>query len=146
MHVVLLAALAGIGMGMLSGLVGIGGGVILVPILLYLFKTDMHVAAGTSLAVIIPTAVAGVISHFSAGNVNLRLGLAIAPGAIVGALLGAYLANILPALTLKRVFAVIIFLMSLKILWDSFGVGAKLQTRAPQGAATEVAVAEERLD
>lgn len=97
MTTIILAILAGLATGVLSGLVGIGGGIVLVPMLLYLFRTDMHVAAGTSLAVIVPTAIAGVVTHFTAGNVSLKLGLALAPGAIVGAMLGAYLASILPA-------------------------------------------------
>lgn len=141
---IILAVLAGLVTGMLSGLVGIGGGIVLVPILLYIFRTDMHVAAGTSLAVIVPTAIAGVLSHFSAGNVSLKLGLAIAPGAIGGAMLGAYLANILPADTLKRIFAVILVVMSIRIFLDSFELLGKPKTTSPEQAVETTATVEDQ--
>lgn len=140
MKVIIFASLAGLATGVLSGLVGIGGGIILVPVLLYIFRTDMQVAAGTSLAVIIPTAIAGVLTHFSAGNVSLKLSLAIAPGAIAGAMLGAYLASILPADTLKRIFAVIMVIMSIRIFLDSFGLIGKAKAPVPQPAMETAAI------
>jgi Predicted permeases len=143
MTTIILAILAGLATGVLSGLVGIGGGIVLVPMLLYLFRTDMHVAAGTSLAVIVPTAIAGVVTHFTAGNVSLKLGLALAPGAIVGAMLGAYLASILPADTLKRVFAVILLVISIRIFLDSFELlGSKKTATAKPAVETTVTTEE----
>lgn len=109
--------------GIISGLVGIGGGVLVVPILLYVFKVDMHSAAGTSLAIIIPTAIVGALSHFTRGtNIDWRVAAIIALGAIAGATMGAWIANALPAVTLKKVFAVILLVVSISILLDSYGI------------------------
>lgn len=144
MTTIILATLAGLATGVLSGLVGIGGGIVLVPMLLYLFRTDMHVAAGTSLAVIVPTAIAGVVTHFTTGNVSLKLGLAIAPGAIVGAMLGSYLASLLPADTLRRIFAVILLVISIRIFLDSFELLGSNKSATTKSAVETTMAVEER--
>ena len=68
----LLIILGGLFAGFASGLLGIGGGVLLVPLLLYGFKLDIHQAIGTSLAIIIPTAIFGSLVHFHYGNVSFK--------------------------------------------------------------------------
>lgn len=113
--------IVGVVAGVLSGLLGIGGGVILVPALLLLVRLTIHEAIGVSLAVIVPTALAGVLRHYCAGNVDLKLAALVAVGGIVGGLIGASLANYLPAQTLKKIFAVFLIIIGLNILfgWTS---------------------------
>lgn len=122
MNIIILGIISGLAVGLLSGLVGIGGGVVLVPLLLYVFKVDMHVAAGTSLAIIIPTAIAGVLGHLSNGNVAWKFALLIAVGAIAGSVLGSWLADLLPSASLKKIFAFLLLLISVKVLLDAYNV------------------------
>jgi uncharacterized membrane protein YfcA len=133
-HVVT-ALICGLSVGLLSGLVGIGGGVLLVPILLYIFKLDAHLAAGTSLAIVIPTAVVGSIVHFTKGTIDWPLALLIATGSIAGSIFGAWLGPHVPADTLKKVFAVVLLAVTVKFCMDAFQITLPGQQRA----ATEVA-------
>src|SRR4051794_41691808 len=81
------ALLAGLGVGVFSGLIGVGGGVIAVPILIYAFGMDQKLAQGTSLMMLLgPTGIFAIMEYYRAGNVNLKVGLLMA----VGVLLGAY--------------------------------------------------------
>ena len=101
---ILVLALAGLVVGFSSGLLGIGGGVVLVPILLFVFKLEMHIAIGTSLAIIIPTALCSSIVHYTHGNVALKVVLSMFIFTIIGGFIGAHCAHILPASTLKKIF------------------------------------------
>ncbi len=104
----------GLAVGVLSALLGIGGGVLLVPALVLIWSCEMHIAVGTSLVVIVLCSLAGAIRHFSFGNVDLPLAAAIAVGAIVGSFfIGAPLAEMIPAATLKRIFGVVLVLFGL---------------------------------
>lgn len=141
MQQIIIGIAAGLATGIISGLVGIGGGVLLVPILLYVFRADMHTAAGTSLAIIIPTALSGAISHFSRGSVDLRLALLLTVGAIAGALVGTWLGHALPAVTLKRIFSVILLIVSFTILLDSYGIGVGKFLGRGDSPAQQVSVA-----
>jgi uncharacterized protein len=112
---VLVVAL-GVVVGFLAGLFGVGGGVIMVPFLVFALDKAQHVAEGTSLAVIVPTAVAGVIVHIRHRNVDLRIGGWLALGGVVGAYLGAGFALGLEADTLRIVFAVFVAGMSIRYI------------------------------
>ncbi|NLO74849.1 MAG: sulfite exporter TauE/SafE family protein [candidate division WS1 bacterium] len=104
----------GVLVGFLSGLLGIGGGVLMVPALLYLWKHDMQTAVGTSLAAMIPTALAGSVRHSAYGNVDWQAAVVLAAGAVGGAyLLGAPLAEHVPSELLKRIFGVVIVIFGL---------------------------------
>ena len=89
----------GIGLlaGLLSGLFGVGGGTVIVPFLVLLLRFDQRLAAGTSLAAIVPTATVGVISYAVHGSVAWIPALLLAAGAVVGAQIGTWL---LPRLSL----------------------------------------------
>lgn len=82
--------------GFLSGLFGVGGGVLIVPLLVLLAGFDHRLAAGTSLAAIVPTAVIGVISYAIPGNVDWVAAILLAAGSILGAQLGSHLLHRLP--------------------------------------------------
>lgn len=77
--------------GFLAGLFGVGGGILIMPLLMIFAKMNQRVASGTSLAVIVPTALAGSVSFALSGNVDWLAGLVIASGSVGGAQLGAYL-------------------------------------------------------
>ncbi|MBO8167923.1 MAG: sulfite exporter TauE/SafE family protein [Thermoanaerobacteraceae bacterium] len=102
--------------GTLSSLLGIGGGIILVPGMIFLLDLPVHKAIGTSLAIIIPTAIMGVYQHSIYGNVNWKWVLFITVGSVTGAYIGAYLSRIIPADILKKLFAVLLVLVAVK-LW-----------------------------
>lgn len=87
-----IALLVGIVAGVLSGLLGIGGGAVMVPAMTLLMGLSQHVAQGTSLLVIIPTAVSGSITHYRMGNIRLPTAGWLSLGGVLGAVAGATLA------------------------------------------------------
>ena len=104
--------------GVLSGLFGIGGGLIIIPALILFFKMNQHLAQGTSLgALLLPVGLLGFLEYFRHGNVNLAGAFFIAIGLFIGAYFGAYLANVLPTRTLARMFAVLLILVALRIFF-----------------------------
>lgn len=104
--------------GCLSGLLGIGGGVIIVPALVLLLGFAMRTAIGTSLAIVVPTALVGAILHFREGNLHLGAIVYVSIAAVVGSRFGVYLTTILSNVTLRKVFGVVMLLIALRmILW-----------------------------
>jgi uncharacterized protein len=109
--------------GVLSGLFGVGGGVLIIPALILLANFPTKLALGTSLgALLLPVGLLGALTYYQNGNVNLKASLLIALGLFFGAWLGAKLAHHLPAATLQRMFAVFILLMAIR-LWVEAGKG-----------------------
>jgi uncharacterized protein len=117
--------------GLLAGLFGIGGGLVIVPALNAVFAAGilamdqgarMHVSIGSSLAVIVFTAIASLRAHHRFGSVMWPAVRALAPGIILGGLLGAWLANALATRTLEIVFGSFAILMALNI-----GIGPKVE-------------------
>lgn len=106
----MLVYIIGLCMGILSGL-AIGGGTLLVPALVILAGISQHTAQGICLASFIPTAVAAVITHYRQDNVRLKLAMYLSIGALVGAFLGASLANRIDAHLLRRIFGIFLILM-----------------------------------
>ncbi len=107
----------GLTVGILSALLGIGGGVLLVPALLLIWACSMHTAIGTSLAVITVCSLAAATRHFMLGNVDLGLAGALAVGAVVGSFfIGAPLAEMLPEETLKKAFGVLLVVVGLRMI------------------------------
>ena len=81
----------GLAAGLLSGLFGVGGGTVIVPMLVLLLGFDQKLASGTSLAAIVPTATVGVISYAIHGSVDVVVALILAAGSVVGAQIGSWL-------------------------------------------------------
>ncbi len=103
--------------GVLSGLFGIGGGVVIVPALILLAHMKPHLATGTSLgALLLPVGLLGAWQYYRQGSLDVRISLWIALGLAVGVLLGAFLAMRLPARELQRLFAVLLLVMAIR-LW-----------------------------
>src|SRR5207248_9697163 len=101
----LMALVVGAIAGVLSGLLGIGGGAIMVPAMTVLMGMSQHLAQGTSLLVIIPTAISGSITHFRMGNIRLQTAAWLSGGGVVGAVAGAVLALASPDALLRLLFA-----------------------------------------
>lgn len=109
-------ALAGLAMGTLSSLVGVGGGIVLVPILVFLMGIGSHSAQGTSLLVMIPVAFTGAWRNSRHGYVNWRAGVWIGVAGIIGAALGSLFALELPEVWLQRGFAVLLLYSAYRLL------------------------------
>ena len=111
-------ALIGIGLiaGLLSGLLGVGGGIIVIP-LLVLLGFSQHQAHATSLAAICPIAIVGATKFALAGEVEYALAVALAVGTLVGAPLGARIMAALPEPRLKVVFGVVMIVSGGVLLW-----------------------------
>jgi len=115
-----LASIIGLVSGITSGLFGVGGGIVMVPAMVLLLSPpirDIKQAIGTSLVVIIPTAVMGSFKHFQQGNVDWRTALTLAPLAIAGSYLGAWLTNQISAGNLKRAFGGFLILVGARLLF-----------------------------
>ena len=114
---IVFAVLTGCVVGWLSGLMGVGGGTILVPILTLLFGIEQHHAQGISLFMVIPTAISGGWTHFKLGNVEKKLVLPIAAASVVSAVAAAYVANLLPAPVLKVAFGALLVWVGTRMAW-----------------------------
>ena len=116
----LLAALIGLFGGICSGLFGVGGGVVMVPAMLFftaLAIRDTQQAVGTSLIVIIPTAIIGAFKHKMLGNVNWTIALMLVPGAVVGGWIGARLTKDISSDNLKHLFGGFLVLVGCRLLF-----------------------------
>ena len=106
----------GLSAGLLAGLLGIGGGVVMVPAMVLIMGMDQHVAQGTSLLVIIPAAAFGSFTHHRNGRLALRDAAWLAAGGVLGAVLGSVTALSLDEELLQRLFAVLILVVALRML------------------------------
>lgn len=118
-----LAVVLGVVAGVLSGLFGVGGGVLFVPTLTWLGLTQLH-AEATSLLAVIPTVAVGVWRQQRYGNVRWRAAATIGVAAAGAAVGGAQLAQIVPDSLLRKLFAVILIGTAAQIAWRSRGGGA----------------------
>jgi uncharacterized membrane protein YfcA len=108
--------LLGLLSGGVSGLVGIGGGVIIAPALVLLYGFSQHQAQGTTLALLVlPIGILAAYSYYKEGYIDYRVALLVAVGFLVGSLFGAKLAIGLPDTILRRVFAVMMAAVSIKM-------------------------------
>ncbi|MEI7472631.1 MAG: sulfite exporter TauE/SafE family protein [Chitinophagaceae bacterium] len=115
---ILIIILVGIAAGMLGGLVGVGGGIIIVPALVYFVGMNQHSAQGTSLAMImLPVGILGVLQYYKSGNVDFRIVGILAIGFFIGSFFGSKLALSLPQETIKKVFAVLMIVIAIKMLF-----------------------------
>jgi len=110
-------SVVGLAAGMLSGLFGVGGGVLIIPGLVLILGFTQHEAQGTSLvALLLPVGLLGVIRYWKAGNVNWIAGLIIAAGLFIGAYFGAGWANKIDEIWLKRAFGILLILVGIRFI------------------------------
>lgn len=116
----LIGALSGLIAGLASSLLGIGGGVVMVPLLVYFVVADIKMAVGTSLAFIAPIALSGALQHGFRGQVNWAVAAACVPLGLAGTYLGSELSDLTPDLALRRIFGILLIIVGLKMAL-SFG-------------------------
>jgi len=116
MLMLILALVLGVGVGVFSGLIGVGGGVIAVPLLIYIFHMDQKMAQGTSLIMLLgPTGIFAIMEYYRAGNINFNVGLMMAVGVLAGAYFGGAWAQQMSNVVLRRVFAVLLAGVAVKM-------------------------------
>ncbi len=102
--------------GLSSGLLGIGGGSLMVPIMVLVIGMAMHISVATSMFTMIFTSTSGVIQHSSLGNINMWYALLLVLGTIFGAQVGAYTSKKISGKNLRRIFGVVLVLVSLRMI------------------------------
>jgi uncharacterized membrane protein YfcA len=111
----------GILAGILSGLFGIGGGLLIVPLLVTFMNFSPKKAVGTSLAaLLLPVALPGVIEYYNAGQLHIQYAAFLAGGLVIGSIAGAKITIALPTATVKRVYALFLLIMGLDFLITGF--------------------------
>ncbi len=101
--------LIGLVVGVFSGIVGIGGGILFIPALVYLLGMSQHKAQGTSLgALLLPVGIFAFLEYYRRGNADVRVALLLAAGFLVGGYFGAAGAQHIPDLWLRRIFALLL--------------------------------------
>jgi len=116
--------LIGLVAGTVAASLGVGGGVVLVPALVIFFSFDQHLAQGTSLAVIVPTAVVGAWLHARAGRVVWRYVIPLGIAGVVGGFIGGGIALALGDALLRRLFAALLVVTAARMLQTSRRAGA----------------------
>lgn len=118
MQLVLIVILIGIAAGMLSGMVGIGGGLIIVPALIYFLGMSQHTAQGTSLGLILlPVGILAVMAYYKQGHVDVKIVGLLAIGFLVGSYFGSKISLSLPQETVKKFFAFVMILIAVKMIF-----------------------------
>jgi len=115
---ILILLLIGITAGLLSGLVGIGGGIIIVPALIFFLGFSQKMAQGTSLGILLlPVGILAVLQYYNAGFVDGKTVWLVALGFLAGGYFGSKIALHLPQDTVKKIFAVFLILIAIKMLF-----------------------------
>lgn len=118
LYTILLLVLVGIAAGILGGLVGIGGGIIIVPSLVYFLHFSQKSAQGTSLGLLmLPMGILGVLQYYKQGHVDFKVVFILAAGFLAGSYFGSKIALSLPQETVKKIFAVLLIIVAFKMLF-----------------------------
>ncbi|WP_017302216.1 TSUP family transporter [Nodosilinea nodulosa] len=118
MNTILLYIALGLLAGFISGLIGIGGGVIIVPTLVFLFGLSQHEAQGTTLALLVPPiGLLGTWAYYKEGYVDVKIAAFICLGFLFGSLGGAKLAAHMSSIVLERIFGGAMLMIALKMMW-----------------------------
>ena len=113
----LIVIVLGLGVGVLVGLLGIGGGVVLVPALVYLLRMDQHMAQGTSLLILLPPVGLGALrEYWKQGQVDLRAGILCALGILIGGYIGGLIAVPIASRQLRGMFGCFLMLAAFLLL------------------------------
>ena len=106
--------------GILSGLVGVGGGLIIVPALIFFLGYSQHQAQGTSLGLLLlPVGILAVLNYYNKGHIDIKVVAVMSIAFVLGGWLGSKIALRLPADTVKKIFAIFLFYSAFKLLnWD----------------------------
>lgn len=119
METIVYLVLIGLAAGFLGGMVGIGGGVLIVPALVLLLGLSQHQSQGISLAMMIfPVGILGVINYYKKGYVDFRYAGLLAVGFFVGSYIGSKFSLSLSQELVKKIFAVVMILLAIKLLFS----------------------------
>jgi uncharacterized membrane protein YfcA len=113
---IVFAIVLGLAAGVLAGMFGVGGGILFVPTLLALGLGQLE-AQGTSLLAILPTVLAGTWNQRRYGNVRVRTGILVGVASIVGVEIGARIVTELSESTLRKLFAILLFVVAAQLVW-----------------------------
>ncbi|MDD4149068.1 MAG: sulfite exporter TauE/SafE family protein [Bacteroidales bacterium] len=119
MNEIILLIIIGIVAGVLAGLFGVGGGIIVIPALIYIFGMNQHQAQGTSIAfLLLPVGILAFMNYYRAGYINIKFAAILAAAFVIGGYFGSKVALNIPDTNLKKVFAVFIILVGVKMLFS----------------------------
>jgi uncharacterized protein len=115
---VLIIIMVGLVAGMLSGLVGIGGGIIIVPALIYFLGFDQHKAMGTSLGILLlPAGILAVLNYYKKGYIDIKVVVILFIGFVIGGYLGSKISLGLQESAVKKIFAIVLVMIAGKMLF-----------------------------
>ncbi len=135
---ILIIILVGIAAGILGGLVGVGGGIIIVPALVYFIGFSQKTAQGTSLGLImLPVGILGVLQYYKQGHVDFKVVGILAVGFLIGSFYGSKIALSLPQETVKKIFAALMILIAIKMLFFDKEVKAAVHSATTEKGVTK---------
>jgi uncharacterized membrane protein YfcA len=115
---VILIIIVGLAAGILSGLIGVGGGIIIVPALVFLLSFGQHQAQGTSLGMLLlPSGIFAVINYYKQGYIDLKVVFILFVGFLIGGYLGSKISLSLSEAAVKKIFAVVLVIIAGKMLF-----------------------------
>jgi uncharacterized protein len=118
MQTIIILIIIGMAAGILGGMVGVGGGIIIVPALIFFLGFSQKMAQGTSLGILLlPVGILGVLQFYKQGYVDTRAVLIISAGFLIGSFYGSKIALSLPQETVKKVFAMLLIVVAIKMLF-----------------------------
>lgn len=118
LQTIVILVLIGIAAGILGGMVGVGGGIIIVPALIFFLGFTQKMAQGTSLGILLlPVGILGVFQYYKQGYVDMRVVIVISLGFLIGSFFGSKIALALPQETVKKVFAVLMIVVAIKMMF-----------------------------
>ena len=106
----------GFGAGILTGIMGVGGGVVMVPMMVLLLGVSQHLAQGISMLVIIPTVMVAILKLRNSDLFEFRTALLLAAGSIAGSLLSSNMVQLIDGVILKRIFGVLVVYSSIRMI------------------------------
>lgn len=120
MQEILILIAIGLAAGVLSGLFGVGGGIIIVPALVFFLGMTQHEAQGTSLGLmLLPIGILAAANYYKTGNLDVKAGLIVAGAFVLGGYFGSKLSLNLDQVTLKRVFGVLMLFVAVRLIFFS---------------------------
>jgi uncharacterized protein len=115
---IILLIIIGLFAGVFSGIIGLGGGLIIIPALIYLLHMDQYGAQGTSLAMMLPPiGLLAAFNYYKAGALNIKYAMILAAAFFIGGYFGSKFALSIPADTLRKIFAFALILVAARMLW-----------------------------